>query len=74
MMFTEYELYDVVEMKRPHPCKNRTKKFQIVMVGSDIKIRCLGCGNYILMDRYSFNQKVKRVISSPKKVLPFNQE
>ena len=57
-----YQLNDIVEMKKEHPCNNRTKLFQIVMLGADVKIKCLGCGNLILMSRDSFNQKFKKVV------------
>jgi Uncharacterized protein conserved in bacteria len=59
----EYTLYDEVEMKRPHPCKNRSKRFQIIRLGSDLKIKCLGCGSVIMIDRDSFNHKVKKVLA-----------
>lgn len=59
----EYALYDVVEMKRPHPCFSRSKQFQITRVGADIKIMCLGCGNVIMIDRDKFNSRIKKVIS-----------
>ncbi|MCQ2797880.1 MAG: DUF951 domain-containing protein [Bacilli bacterium] len=59
-----YGLYDEVEMKKPHPCSARTKRFQIVRVGADIKIMCLGCGNVIMMDRDAFNQRIKKVLAS----------
>lgn len=64
MVVPSYSLYDVVEMKKEHPCKNRSKQFQIVMVGADIKIKCLGCGNLILLSRDNFNSRIKKVISS----------
>ncbi len=57
-----YELYDVVEMKRPHPCFSKSKRFQIVRVGADIKIKCLGCGNVIMIDRDKFNSRIKKVL------------
>ena len=57
-----YNLYDIVELKKPHPCAARSKKFQIVRVGADIKIKCLGCGNLIMMSRDTFNMRFKRVI------------
>lgn len=60
-MLTEFNLYDVVEMKKPHPCTSRSKLFQIVRLGADIKIRCLGCGNYIMIPREVFVTKVKKV-------------
>lgn len=59
----EIALYDEVEMKKKHPCASRTRRFQIVRVGADIKIKCLGCGNIIMMDRNSFNEKVKSVVA-----------
>lgn len=58
-----YQLYDEVEMKRPHPCFARSKRFQIVRVGADIKIMCLGCGNVMMIDRDKFNGKIKKVLT-----------
>ena len=57
-----YDLYDVVEMKKPHPCSAHSKQFQIVRVGADIKIKCLGCGNVIMMSRDTFNMRFKKVL------------
>lgn len=62
-MVTDYQLYDIVEMKKPHPCDKRSKKFQIVRVGADIKIKCLGCGRVIMLDRADFNERIQKVIS-----------
>lgn len=58
-----YELYDEVEMKKPHPCFRRSKRFQIVRVGADIKILCLGCGAVLMMDRDHFNQRIKKIVA-----------
>ena len=58
----EYELNSIVEMKKPHPCSSRSKMFEVVRLGADIKIKCVGCGNIIMLDRNSFNEKVKKVI------------
>lgn len=60
----EIHLFDVVEMKKPHPCKTRNKLFQIVRVGADIKIKCLGCGNVIMLDREKFESSVRKIISN----------
>jgi hypothetical protein len=59
----EIALYDEVEMKKPHPCSSHSKRFQIVRVGADVKIKCLGCGNVIMLDRDAFNGKIKKVIA-----------
>ncbi|MBO7121501.1 MAG: DUF951 domain-containing protein [Bacilli bacterium] len=63
MVIPEYGLYDEVELKKPHPCSARSKRFQIVRVGADIKVKCLGCGNVIMIDRDKFNQRIKKVIA-----------
>lgn len=58
----DYQLGDIVELKKPHPCTLKSTKFEIVRVGADLKIKCLGCGNIILISRDNFNKRFKRVI------------
>ena len=58
----DYELGDIVEMKKPHPCASHSKLFEIVRVGADLKIKCLGCGNVIIISRDNFNKRFKKVI------------
>ena len=62
MVITQYNLFDEVEMKKAHPCVHHSKHFQIVRLGADIKIKCLGCGNTIMIDRDKFNHSLKKVI------------
>ena len=64
-----YQLYDIVELKKEHPCLKRSKLFQIVRLGADIKIKCLGCGNIIMIDRDRFNNRLKRIIEHQKEEL-----
>ncbi len=64
-----YQLYDIVELKKEHPCLKRSKLFQIVRLGADIKIKCLGCGNIIMVDRDHFNNRLKRIIEHQKEEL-----
>ncbi|MCI6216563.1 MAG: DUF951 family protein [Bacillales bacterium] len=63
MDVSSIKLYDEVEMKRPHPCSSRSKRFQVIRLGADVKILCLGCGNVIMLDRDKFNSKIKKVIA-----------
>ncbi|HOC80620.1 MAG: DUF951 domain-containing protein [Bacilli bacterium] len=67
MKLIDYQLFDIVEMKKEHPCSNRTKKFQIVRVGADIKMMCLGCGNIIMLSRYDFNKRLRKVLGHEEK-------
>jgi len=57
-----YNLGDIVELKKEHPCSTRSNKFEIVRLGADLKIKCLGCGNIIIISRDKFNQRLKRII------------
>lgn len=57
----DYKLNSIVIMKKEHPCK--TNRFQIIRVGTDIKIRCLNCGRVVMMPRIEFNKKIKKVES-----------
>ncbi len=57
-----YNIGDVVEMKKPHPCVHRSKVFKIIKLGADLKIECMGCHNIIIISRDSFNKGFKKII------------
>jgi hypothetical protein len=57
----EYGLNDIVEMKKEHPC-HKSKYWQIIRMGADIKIKCLGCGASIMFPRTEFERKLKKVV------------
>ena len=59
-MKQNYQLNDLVVMKKPHACK--TNEWQIVRVGVDIKLKCINCGREIMMDRLEFERKLKRIL------------
>ena len=61
-MIEVFDLGDIVEMKKPHPCASKSKLFKIIRLGADIKIQCLGCGNIIMMPRSDFEKRMKKII------------
>lgn len=61
MTVNEYGLHDIIEMKKEHPC-HKSKLWEIIRVGADIKIKCLGCGNVIMFPRHEFERKMKKVV------------
>ena len=69
MNIIKVELYDLVELKKEHPCKTRSKVFQVVRLGADLKIQCQGCGNVIIIPRITFDKRIKKVISHHQEVL-----
>jgi len=58
---TTFQLYDIVEMKKPHPCGEN--RWQIIRMGADIRIKCQGCGHSVMMPRSEFKRKLKKVIA-----------
>ncbi|MBO8155640.1 MAG: DUF951 domain-containing protein [Bacillaceae bacterium] len=56
----EYDLYDIVEMKKQHPCGEN--RWQIIRMGMDIRIKCLGCQHSVLMPRKKFEKRMKKVL------------
>ena len=56
----DYKLGSRVIMKKAHPCG--TNEWEIIRVGADIKIKCLGCGRSIVIPRVEFNKKLKKII------------
>ena len=59
----EYKVGDIVITKKTHPCSTRSDKWEIILVGADIKIKCLGCGNVVMLSRYNFEKSIKKIES-----------
>ncbi|AVP55837.1 hypothetical protein K144313037_25300 [Clostridium tetani] len=55
-----FDLGDIVEMKKGHPCGS--KNWQIIRMGADIKIKCCGCERIIMLPRSKFEKSIKKVI------------
>lgn len=56
-----YHLADLVQMKKPHACGEN--KWEILRMGADIRIKCMGCGHIVMMPRAEFNKKLKKVVT-----------
>ncbi|MEI3385368.1 MAG: DUF951 domain-containing protein [Faecalibacillus intestinalis] len=55
----DYQLNDIVEMKKQHPCK-KSNQWKIVRMGADIKIKCLGCNAIVMFSRRDFEKRLKK--------------
>ena len=54
----QFQLNDIVEMKKQHPCGKNAWK--IIRMGADIRIKCEGCQHSVLIPRKEFEKKMKR--------------
>ncbi|EKU48181.1 DUF951 domain-containing protein [Staphylococcus massiliensis] len=61
-MTSNYQLNDIVEMKKQHACG--TNRFKIIRMGADIRIKCEHCDRSIMMPRQTFNKKLKKILVS----------
>ncbi|MDF0728500.1 DUF951 domain-containing protein [Cytobacillus sp. S13-E01] len=60
MIDKDFAIYDVVEMKKPHPCG--VNRWQIIRMGMDIRIKCEGCAHSVMIPRKEFSRKVKKIL------------
>ena len=60
-MEKKYDLGTKVILKKGHPCGNNL--WEIIRVGADIKIKCLGCGHIVMVPRIDFDKKIKKIVS-----------
>ena len=65
-MNQDYKLGSIVIMKKQHPCG--TNRWEIIRIGTDIKIKCLACGRTIMLPRIEFNKKLKKVVNDEKEI------
>ncbi|MFI3175305.1 MAG: DUF951 domain-containing protein [Bacillota bacterium] len=56
----EFAVGDVVEMKKKHPCGS--KDWEVLRVGMDFRIRCMGCNHMVMLSRVKFEKNVKKKI------------
>ena len=62
MIKHEYQIGDVVRMKKGHPCGANT--WQVIRVGADFRIKCLQCGRSVMLPRKRFESRVKEILES----------
>lgn len=55
----DIQVGDTVTMKKPHPCGS--KAFEILRIGMDFRLRCVGCGHEFLAPRHKIEKNIKDV-------------
>ena len=59
-MKMEYQIGDMVRLKKEHPCGS--KIWQITRIGVDFKLKCQGCGHEIMVERPKALKMIKEKI------------
>lgn len=55
MLFTEHE---IIKLKKSHPCGSN--EWEVLYVGSDLKIKCMGCGHMLMLPRSTVEKSIKK--------------
>jgi len=48
---------DIARLKKAHPCGS--SDWEVCRVGLDFRLKCCGCGHYVLLERQDFIKRVK---------------
>ncbi len=59
-MFEDIKLGSKVSLKKAHPCGS--KDWEIIRFGTICKIKCLGCGRIVIIDRTDLKKRIKKVL------------
>ena len=60
MNVIEFDVGDILEMKKPHPCGGRN--FRVLRTGSDVRLVCMECGRDMTMPRLKLEKNIKKVV------------
>ena len=55
-----FDLADTVEMKKPHACQ--TNNWEVLRLGADIRLKCMGCGHMIMIPRSKAEKNIRRIV------------
>ena len=57
----DIQVGDTLTMKKPHPCGST--QWEILRVGMDIKLRCLGCGHELMLPRSKAEKSIRKILT-----------
>lgn len=54
-----YEVGDIVQLKKQHPCGSN--EWKILRVGADFRLECLGCKHQVMVPRKLVEKNTKNL-------------
>ncbi|MEI7885273.1 MAG: DUF951 domain-containing protein [Clostridia bacterium] len=58
MIFLEFKIGQVISFKKKHPCGS--DNWEILRVGADFRLKCLGCGHLVMLTRNKVEKGLKK--------------
>lgn len=65
----DYAIGDIIKLKKKHPCGSF--EWEVLRVGADFRLKCLGCGHQIMIARKLVEKNTKAIRKVPEK--PFSE-
>lgn len=56
----DIQVGDILKLKKEHPCGSR--EWEVLRIGADFRLRCMGCGHQIMIARRQAEKNIKNVI------------
>ena len=61
-----YEVGDIVKLKKPHPCGSH--EWEILRVGADFRLKCMGCGRQVMTERKMVEKNARDLKKATKNI------
>ena len=58
-MAERFDIGDIIRMKKPHPCGSH--EWEVLRVGADFRLKCVGCGHHIMVPRKLVEKNTKEI-------------
>lgn len=55
----DIQIGDVLRLKKPHPCGS--SEWEVLRVGADFRLKCMGCGHQIMIGRRVVEKSIKQI-------------
>ena len=55
----DIQVGNVVKLKKNHPCGSR--EWEVLRVGADFRLKCMGCGHQIMIARRLVEKNVREI-------------
>lgn len=59
-MADRFDVGDIIKMKKPHPCGSH--EWEVLRVGADFRLKCMGCGHQIMVPRKLVEKNTRQIM------------
>lgn len=63
MIDMDIQVGEILRLKKQHPCGS--KEWEVLRIGADFRLKCMGCGHQIMMARTVVEKNVREIKQKP---------